>query len=197
MESPVSSDTSQDPWVAGILSGETAYVGPEHVVVDLTNRCNMRCLACWTKSPLLRDKAPPEEWHRQTLPSELVIRLGQAFDADPDPDIPMPVKERKDLVGKISIRADDKTFCFTFYTIDDLFEIFSQEGFSPRYIYGFHEGEFLESTKAYLFLNLRWMHPGIAHDASGVAAVCNDYARKTYRSHGAGPLQSFAVSQET
>jgi len=48
MESPVGIPCPEDPWVAGILSGREAYAGPEQVVLDLTNRCIMRCLACWT-----------------------------------------------------------------------------------------------------------------------------------------------------
>jgi len=67
--------TPSDPWVDGILHGQKAFAGPEHVVIDLTNRCNMHCLACWTKSPLLRDKSPSEEWHRQTLAEDIACRF--------------------------------------------------------------------------------------------------------------------------
>lgn len=49
--------------------------GPEHVVVDLTNRCNNNCLACWTRSPLLRDQGPPPEWFEQELPTDLARSL--------------------------------------------------------------------------------------------------------------------------
>ena len=30
----------------GLFTGEKAYVGPYHVTVDVTNRCNMNCLGC-------------------------------------------------------------------------------------------------------------------------------------------------------
>ncbi|MCZ7586958.1 MAG: hypothetical protein M5R36_28430 [Deltaproteobacteria bacterium] len=50
--------------VAGVLDGERAFVGPEHVVIDPTNRCDNNCLACWTYSPLLGRYAPPEEWFK-------------------------------------------------------------------------------------------------------------------------------------
>lgn len=64
-----------DAVVRGILDGERTFAGPEHVVVDITNRCNYRCVACWTFSPLLGDKKPPAAWYRQELPGALVERL--------------------------------------------------------------------------------------------------------------------------
>ena len=35
----------------GLLSGEVAYTGPFYVTVDLTSRCNLRCLGCPYHSP--------------------------------------------------------------------------------------------------------------------------------------------------
>lgn len=61
--------------LAGMLDGETAYVGPEHVVIDPTNRCNNNCLPCWTNSPLLGEFGPPENWHRQEMPGEMLLTL--------------------------------------------------------------------------------------------------------------------------
>ncbi|MCB9487457.1 MAG: radical SAM protein [Deltaproteobacteria bacterium] len=61
--------------VAGVLDGERAFVGPEQVTIDPTNLCDNNCLACWTKSPLLSRFAPPQEWHRQTLPEDLMHGL--------------------------------------------------------------------------------------------------------------------------
>ena len=49
--------------------------GPQHVVIDLTNRCNSNCIACWTGSPLLRDRAPAPAWFEQELPGPLVHAL--------------------------------------------------------------------------------------------------------------------------
>ncbi len=46
--------------------------GPQHVVIDLTNRCNSNCIACWTGSPLLRDKAPAPAWFERELPGPMV-----------------------------------------------------------------------------------------------------------------------------
>lgn len=37
----------------GLLSGDTAQTGPVYVNVDITHRCNLRCVACRWHSPLL------------------------------------------------------------------------------------------------------------------------------------------------
>lgn len=42
--------------LAGIKDGRKAFAGPEQVTVDLTNRCNQRCIGCWTYSPFLKNK---------------------------------------------------------------------------------------------------------------------------------------------
>lgn len=59
----------------GVVDGRKAYVGPEHVVIDLTNRCNNNCIACWTRSPLLGDNFPDRTWHGQQLETPLVLQL--------------------------------------------------------------------------------------------------------------------------
>jgi len=64
-----------DPRIRGARDGRRAFVGPEQVVIDLTNRCNNNCLACWTNSPLLRDAAPGPEWAGQELPESLLLGL--------------------------------------------------------------------------------------------------------------------------
>jgi MoaA/NifB/PqqE/SkfB family radical SAM enzyme len=61
--------------LAGALDGERAFIGPEHVVIDPTNRCNNNCLPCWTNSPLLGDFGPPASWARQEMPAEMLLRL--------------------------------------------------------------------------------------------------------------------------
>ncbi|MDP8225730.1 MAG: carbamoyltransferase N-terminal domain-containing protein [Candidatus Lernaella stagnicola] len=61
--------------LAGVLDGERAFVGPEQVVIDATNRCNNNCLPCWTNSPLLGELGPRPDWHRQEMPSEQLLRL--------------------------------------------------------------------------------------------------------------------------
>ncbi len=53
--------------LAGILQ-EKVYEGPRHVVIDITNRCNTNCLACWTYSPLLqKENRPAKEWYKQSI----------------------------------------------------------------------------------------------------------------------------------
>jgi len=61
--------------IKGVLDGSTAFLGPDQVVVDLTNQCNNNCIACWTGSPLLRDKAPPDHWKMQEFPYELMQEI--------------------------------------------------------------------------------------------------------------------------
>lgn len=46
--------------------------GPQHVVVDLTNHCNNNCIACWTRSPLLREQRPEPEWFAQELDGTVI-----------------------------------------------------------------------------------------------------------------------------
>lgn len=57
---------------AGIMRSEKAFMGPEVLHIDLTNRCNFNCIACWCRSPLLRDKAMPEWERKLSLPLDLV-----------------------------------------------------------------------------------------------------------------------------
>ncbi|OGR03616.1 MAG: hypothetical protein A2284_11005 [Deltaproteobacteria bacterium RIFOXYA12_FULL_61_11] len=61
--------------LAGILHGSRAFIGPEHVVLDLTNRCELNCLGCWTYSPLLRGLEPPGLWKHTQLRSAMVETL--------------------------------------------------------------------------------------------------------------------------
>lgn len=53
--------------VRGIVDGHKVFTGPEHVVIDLTNACNLRCLGCWTYSPLLGKVPPPPGWISREL----------------------------------------------------------------------------------------------------------------------------------
>ena len=63
------------PDIEGVMDGSRAFIGPEQVVVDITNRCNNNCIACWTGSPLLRDKAPPAHWKLLEFPYELMKEI--------------------------------------------------------------------------------------------------------------------------
>ncbi|MBM3250565.1 MAG: radical SAM protein, partial [Candidatus Omnitrophica bacterium] len=58
--SPVTSSESEkrteDPLIRGIRDGRRAFCGPEQVVIDITNRCNLRCVGCWLYSPHLKNK---------------------------------------------------------------------------------------------------------------------------------------------
>lgn len=59
----------------GILHGEHAFTGPYLLQLDITNRCNNDCIACWLHSPLLNEHAPSEEEKRKQLPFELICQL--------------------------------------------------------------------------------------------------------------------------
>lgn len=58
--------------IGGILHSKKAFTGPEVLHLDLTNRCNFNCIACWCNSPLLGDKAMPEWERKLTLPLDLI-----------------------------------------------------------------------------------------------------------------------------
>ncbi len=61
--------------VIGIFDGEYAFRGPDCVQIDLTNKCNNNCIACWCNSPLLLDKATPPEEKEKTLDYKVTISL--------------------------------------------------------------------------------------------------------------------------
>ena len=71
---------SRDPVIDGIRNGREAFIGPEQVVIDLTNRCNQKCIGCWLYSPLLKNK-PKKECLAQEISFEnarnLISRLAQ------------------------------------------------------------------------------------------------------------------------
>ena len=63
-----------DSLIAGILHGRKAFVGPEQVVIDPTNKCNLRCISCWLYSPLLKNK-PSQELLNKELPPSILKKL--------------------------------------------------------------------------------------------------------------------------
>ena len=68
----------EDLLLKGIKDGEAAFIGPEIVQFDLTNRCNNNCICCWTRSPLLGalDQQRIRE-NNDELPLSLVTRTLQ------------------------------------------------------------------------------------------------------------------------
>ncbi len=65
-------DKSECLVLAGALHRARAFVGPEVLHIDLTNRCNYDCISCWRRSPLLGDRAMPEWEKKLTLPFPIV-----------------------------------------------------------------------------------------------------------------------------
>jgi MoaA/NifB/PqqE/SkfB family radical SAM enzyme/glycosyltransferase involved in cell wall biosynthesis len=61
--------------LVGVLDGRVSYTGPRTVQLDVTNACNNDCLACWSFSPLLADKAMPREERGKHLPYDRVMAL--------------------------------------------------------------------------------------------------------------------------
>ncbi len=58
--------------LAGILKKDPKLTIPDYVVIDITNKCNCNCNACWTYSPLLGTKRAGKEWINQELPFDKV-----------------------------------------------------------------------------------------------------------------------------
>jgi glycosyltransferase involved in cell wall biosynthesis/MoaA/NifB/PqqE/SkfB family radical SAM enzyme len=61
--------------IAGVLHGELAFTGPYTIQLDVTNRCNNDCIACWLHSPLLRKTGPNAQDLRSQLRFDLVKQL--------------------------------------------------------------------------------------------------------------------------
>ena len=66
----------RDSLMEGIMNGSRAFCGPEQLYIDLTNKCNLNCIACWHRSPLLDRKDIPPHWDtKHELPVDRVLSL--------------------------------------------------------------------------------------------------------------------------
>jgi glycosyltransferase involved in cell wall biosynthesis/MoaA/NifB/PqqE/SkfB family radical SAM enzyme len=61
--------------LVGVFDGEHAYTGPSTIQLDVTNRCNNDCIACWLHSPLLAKTGPNAEDRRSQLRFDIVKQL--------------------------------------------------------------------------------------------------------------------------
>ena len=61
--------------LAGVLQGELGFTGPYTIQLDVTNRCNNDCIACWLHSPLLRKTGPNAQDLRSQLRFDLVKQM--------------------------------------------------------------------------------------------------------------------------
>lgn len=61
--------------LAGVMQGELAYTGPYTIQLDVTNRCNNDCIACWLHSPLLAKTGPNARDRRAQLRFDLVRQM--------------------------------------------------------------------------------------------------------------------------
>jgi len=64
---------------AGILNKQV-YTGPWTVQIDLTNKCNNDCIACWCHSKLLGDKAMKPDVKKKFLSYNKTIKLIDELD---------------------------------------------------------------------------------------------------------------------
>ncbi len=64
--------------IRGLMGGQAAYTGPFYVDVDLTRRCNMRCLGCPTHSSVTR-MPPPGDQTVLDAPLALVQKLSTSL----------------------------------------------------------------------------------------------------------------------
>ncbi len=65
-----------DALMQGIRNGSRTFCGPEQLYIDLTNKCNLACLACWHRSPLLNRADIPPHWDtKYELPVDRVFSL--------------------------------------------------------------------------------------------------------------------------
>jgi radical SAM protein with 4Fe4S-binding SPASM domain len=58
----------------GLLRGDTAYVGPFYVTVDITRRCNLQCIGCRFHSPISK-KSPFKDDPVMDIPFDLFKTL--------------------------------------------------------------------------------------------------------------------------
>ncbi|UCG38750.1 MAG: radical SAM protein [bacterium] len=68
-------DLRQQARIAAGIIDRKVYSGPWTVQIDLTNRCNNDCIACWCNSPLLGDKGMPSGIRDATLPYERLVTI--------------------------------------------------------------------------------------------------------------------------
>ncbi|MBI2945085.1 MAG: radical SAM protein [Candidatus Wallbacteria bacterium] len=61
--------------LVGALEGRHSFTGPRMVQLDVTNACNNDCIACWSFSPLLADKAMPHADRGKSIPLARLIGL--------------------------------------------------------------------------------------------------------------------------
>jgi len=60
--------------LAGIIDGNRAFSGPELLQIDPTNDCNNNCIACWCRSPLLKEKKIAADIRDLSLPLDIIIK---------------------------------------------------------------------------------------------------------------------------
>ena len=67
------------PILEGIQDGVNAFSGPQIIHLDLTDRCNLNCIACWCQSPLLGHRQTETKQRGETLPVDVIKRFIDDF----------------------------------------------------------------------------------------------------------------------
>ncbi len=49
--------------------------GPRYITIDITNKCNLNCIGCWTFSPLLKNQKPKKSWFKEELSYNKIEKL--------------------------------------------------------------------------------------------------------------------------
>jgi radical SAM superfamily enzyme YgiQ (UPF0313 family)/wyosine [tRNA(Phe)-imidazoG37] synthetase (radical SAM superfamily) len=85
---PPDQETVDDDFVknnlplAGILSGDKVFAGPDILELDLTNRCNLHCAGCWNHGYEMGEDRWTGEISQRTLPTDIALgAIDQAADA--------------------------------------------------------------------------------------------------------------------
>ncbi len=68
-------DLKQQAKIAQGILDRKVHTGPWTVQIDLTNKCNNDCLACWCHSPLLGNKTMKPEIKKRFLSYETAIKM--------------------------------------------------------------------------------------------------------------------------
>ncbi len=100
------SKRKSNPYLAGIFSGDYAFIGPMKVAICPTNRCNNNCIACWLKSPFIKDCE--EQFQDKEIPFAIledfvnrVYRLGAKYIIITGGGEPFLYPQINELIAKI------------------------------------------------------------------------------------------------
>ena len=96
--------------IKGILHGKKAFIGPQTCEIDLTDKCNLRCIGCWTHSPALKN--PPTQYKLKFDELRLLLldlkKIGTkkvCFSGRGEPFLHEQLYETLDLCNKLNLKV--------------------------------------------------------------------------------------------